>query len=48
VPFYVTASLYATAALYFYFSFRGTPEGEPALVLSEEAKGQRGEGPFTE
>jgi predicted MFS family arabinose efflux permease len=45
VPFYITATLYLTAATTFYLAFRGTPEtGEPAARLSEEAKGLRGEG----
>jgi MFS family permease len=49
VPFYVTATLYAGAALWFYFSFRHTPEiGAEEARLSEEAKGLRGEGPMTE
>jgi len=48
VPFYITAVLYAGAAIFFYSSFRNTPEGRAAPRLSEEAKGQRGEGPFTE
>ena len=44
-PFYMTATLYLTAATTFYLAFRGTPEtGEPAGRLSEEAKGLRGEG----
>jgi MFS family permease len=48
-PFYITAVLYAGAAVFFYLSFRGTPElprEDPRL--SEEAKGLRGEGPGTE
>jgi predicted MFS family arabinose efflux permease len=48
VPFYITAVLYATAAASFYAAFRTTPETQPAIRLSEESKGQRGEGPFTE
>ncbi len=49
VPFYITAVLYFGAAASFYLSFRRTAEGEflPAVV-SEEAKGLRGEGPVTE
>ena len=44
-PFYMTATLYLTAALTFYGAFRRTPETqEPASRLSEEAKGLRGEG----
>jgi hypothetical protein len=46
VPFYLTATLYFTAALTFFLAFRGTPETTPvALRLSEEAKGLRGDGP---
>lgn len=45
VPFVVTAALYATAALYFYSAFRGTPESEAGPRLSEEAKGHRADGP---
>lgn len=48
VPFYITAVLYGAAALYFYRAFRGTPESGAESRLSEEAKGQRGEGPLTE
>jgi MFS family permease len=48
VPFYITAVLYGSAALFFYFSFRRSTEVELGPRLSEEAKGQRGEGPFTE
>jgi len=48
VPFYITAVLYGAAALYFYFSFRNTPETADEPRLSEEAKGLRGEGPVTE
>lgn len=49
VPFYLTAVLYATAALTFYRAFRGTRE-LPAqeLRLSEEAKGLRGDGTSTD
>jgi MFS family permease len=44
-PFYMTATLYLTAATTFLLAFRGTPEsGDPAARLSEEAKGLRGEG----
>jgi MFS family permease len=44
-PFYITAVLYAAAAVYFYLSFRGTAELPRTDVrLSEEAKGLRGEG----
>jgi len=49
VPFYMTATLYAAAALWFYRSFRGVAEaGPPETRLSDEAKGLRGEGPMTE
>jgi MFS family permease len=49
VPFYVTAALYLSAALWFYASFRGTREiREDEPTLTEEAKGLRGEGPMTE
>ena len=52
VPFYMTAVLYASAALWFYRSFRGVREPGSAPPadsrLSEEAKGLRGEGPGTE
>jgi MFS family permease len=49
VPFYLTATLYLTAALTFYRAFRGTPESPAAeLRLSEEAKGLRGDGPGTD
>ncbi len=49
MPFYVTAVLYATAALTFYRAFRGTRESATAPVrISEEAKGLRGEGPATD
>jgi len=47
-PFYATATLYAGAALYFYFSFRGLREEGLAMKLSDEQKGLRGVGPFTE
>jgi MFS family permease len=49
VPFYVTATLYLCASIWFFFSFRSTTEvraEEPRL--SEEQKGLRGEGPMTE
>ena len=48
VPFYVTAALYATAAVTFYLAFRKQPEASARVGVSEETKGQRGEGPFTE
>ena len=48
VPFYITAVLYGSAAVFFYRWFRGTPEEGAKIRLSEEAKGQRGEGVFTE
>jgi predicted MFS family arabinose efflux permease len=43
--FATTATLYATAALYFYLSFRGSPESGEAPRLSEEVKGRRADGP---
>ena len=46
VPFYLTAVLYATAAITFYLAFRRTAEIPASPRLSEEAKGQRGEGPL--
>lgn len=48
VPFYLTAGLYATAALTFYLAFRRVPEHVEPARLSEEAKGRRGEGAATE
>jgi MFS family permease len=49
VPFYVTACLYGSAALYFYLSFRGLKEAsDRPIPLSDEAKGLRGTGPTTE
>jgi MFS family permease len=48
VPFYLTAMLYALAAVSFYVAFRGTPEHGVEPRVTEEAKGKRGEGPFTE
>ena len=49
VPFYLTAGLYATAATTFYIAFRKLPEHAATEVrVSEEAKGQRGEGAVTE
>jgi len=48
-PFFMTAVLYATAALTFYLAFRRLPEaGAAPLRLSEEAKGLRGDGPGTD
>jgi MFS family permease len=47
-PFYATATLYAGAAIYFYLSFRGLREEGLAMKLSDEQKGLRGAGPFTE
>jgi MFS family permease len=46
VPFYLTAVLYAIAATTFYLAFRRTAELPAGPRLSEEAKGQRGEGPL--
>ena len=49
VPFYITATLYGVATIYFYLAFRGRPAAsERPVLLTEEAKGNRGEGPFTE
>lgn len=48
MPFYVTAFLYATATIYLYASFRNVKPATAHAVVPEEAKGQRGEGPFTE
>jgi MFS family permease len=48
VPFYVTATLYGIAAITFYTAFRNTRERGEEILVSEETKGQRGEGPFTE
>lgn len=49
VPFYVTAFLYAFAALLFYFSFRHHRDAsDQPIQLSDEAKGLRGTGPTTE
>ena len=38
VPFYITAVLYATAALTFYFSFRGQPEIHADVALPPEVQ----------
>jgi MFS family permease len=48
VPFYITAVLYATSAVSFYLSFRGTPEHGLEPRPAEEAEGKRGQAPFTE
>jgi MFS family permease len=54
MPFYITAVLYACATIYFYSVFRHRRPlaeehpPEPAEMLPDEAKGLRGEGPFTE
>jgi MFS family permease len=49
MPFYLTAGLYAIAALTFLRAFWGTPEtNHDEVRLSEEAKGHRGDGPATE
>ncbi len=50
VPFYVTAVLYAVASVYFYraFSPAARARAVPGFVLTEEAKGARGEGPLSE
>jgi MFS family permease len=44
MPFYLTAGLYATAAVTFWLAFRRVPEQGAEVLLSEEAKGRRGEG----
>lgn len=44
VPFFCTAGLYLLAAVTFYAAFRGQPESGREALLSEEAKGLRGEG----
>jgi len=43
-PFYLTATLYATAAITFWLAFRRVPEHGAEVMLSEEAKGRRTEG----
>lgn len=48
VPFYMTAVLYAAAAGSFYWSFRKTPEVSFTPSPVDEARGDRGEGPFRE
>ena len=48
VPFYITAALYATAALTFFAAFRGVKEQGSPVQLSEEAKGRLGDGPGTD
>lgn len=50
VPFYVTAVLYAAASVYFYRAFAPVARAKrvPGFVLTEEAKGARGEGPISE
>ena len=48
VPFYCTAVLYAAATSYFYAAFRREGEHAMPVGVPEEAKGRRGEGPFTE
>ncbi len=48
VPFYLTATLYASAALLFYLSFRNLPEYPTDPRLSEEAKGLVGDGPLAD
>lgn len=48
VPFYITAALYATAALTFYAALRKVREQGSAVQLSEEAKGRLGDGPGTD
>lgn len=53
VPFYMTAALYATAAVTFYLAFRRVKESAigpppPRAAATEEALGARGEGALTE
>jgi MFS family permease len=48
VPFYLTATLYATAAVTFYLSFRHFREQPTEPRLSEEAKGLVGDGPLAD
>lgn len=48
VPFYVTAVLYGSAAIYFYLVFRHTPETGPEVEVVEEGRGPIGEGVYTE
>ena len=48
VPFYVTATLYGSAAIGFYFAMRGTRPHPVEPPLPGEARGLRGEGPMTE
>ena len=43
--FATTATLYASAALYFYLSFRGSHEGGEAPRLTQEVSGQRADVP---
>ena len=43
-PFYLTAGLYATAAVTFWLAFRRVPEGGEDVRASDEARGKRGEG----
>lgn len=45
VPFYVTASLYAAAALYFYGSFRDMPESRAESRNAEESPVHPADGP---
>lgn len=45
MPFYITAGLYLTAATTFWLAFRGVPETDAGVRLSEEAKGLRADGP---
>lgn len=48
MPFYITAVLYAAAAVSFYAWFRQSDDRRGGSSVPEEAKGQRGEGAFTE
>ena len=48
VPFYVTATLYATAGVSFYLAFRRTPEPREPREVPGETPGLRTDGPSTE
>lgn len=48
MPFYVTATLYATAATTFWLAFRHMPESGGDVRLSEGAKGRLADGPAPE
>jgi len=50
VPFYITATLYAVATIYFYLAFRrrGTRAAARAIQVPPQDPGTRGDGPFAE